>query len=116
MTPKKILRRPSPDTTPDWGQNLPPLLRRLYAARGVTSDDQLTYTLKHLASPMDLRGVDRAVALLADAITSQQRVLVLGDFDADGATSTAVAMLGLGMLGLNDIDFRVPSRFPTVMD
>jgi single-stranded-DNA-specific exonuclease len=77
----------------------------------VTSDDQLTYTLKHLASPMDLRGVDRAVALLAEAITSQQRVLVLGDFDADGATSTAVAMLGLGMLGLNDIDFRVPSRF-----
>lgn len=111
MTPKKILRRPSPDTTPDWGQNLPPLLRRLYAARGVISDDQLTYTLKHLASPMDLRGVDRAVALLAEAITSQQRVLVLGDFDADGATSTAVAMLGLGMLGLNDIDFRVPSRF-----
>lgn len=111
MTPKKILRRPSPDTAPDWGQNLPPLLRRLYAARGVTSDDQLTYTLKYLASPMDLRGVDRAVALLAEAITDQQRVLVLGDFDADGATSTAVAMLGLGMLGLNDIDFRVPSRF-----
>ena len=111
MTPKKILRRPGPETTPDWGQNLPPLLRRLYAARGVTSDDQLSYTLKHLASPMDLRGVDRAVALLAEAITDQQRVLVLGDFDADGATSTAVAMLGLGMLGLNNIDFRVPSRF-----
>lgn len=111
MTPKKILRRPGSDTTPDWGKNLPSLLRRLYAARGVTSDDQLNYTLKHLASPMDLRGVDRAVALLAEAITSQQRVLVLGDFDADGATSTAVAMLGLGMLGLHDIDFRVPSRF-----
>ncbi|MCR8914924.1 single-stranded-DNA-specific exonuclease RecJ [Marinobacter panjinensis] len=111
MTPKKILRRPSPETTPDWGQNLPPLLRRLYAARGVISDEQLSYTLKHLASPMDLRGIDRAVALLTEAITSQQRVLVLGDFDADGATSTAVAMLGLGMLGLNDIDFRVPSRF-----
>ncbi len=111
MTPKKILRRPGLDTSPDWGQNLPPLLRRLYAARGVTSDEQLSYTLKHLASPMDLRGIDRAVSLLTEAITSQQRVLVLGDFDADGATSTAVAMLGLGMLGLNDIDFRVPSRF-----
>jgi len=111
MTPKKILRRPSPETTPGWGLNLPPLLRRLYAARGVTSDEQLAYTLKHLASPMDLRGIDRAVALLTEAISSQQRVLVLGDFDADGATSTAVAMLGLGMLGLNDIDFRVPSRF-----
>lgn len=111
MTPKKILRRPGPETSPDWGHNLPPLLRRLYAARGVTSDEQLSYTLKHLASPMGLQGIDRAVALLTEAITSQQRVLVLGDFDADGATSTAVAMLGLGMLGLNDIDFRVPSRF-----
>jgi single-stranded-DNA-specific exonuclease len=111
MTPKKILRRPQPETFPDWGQNLPPLLRRLYAARGVTSDEQLSYTLKHLASPMSLRGIDRAVELLAEAIEQQQRVLVLGDFDADGATSTAVAMLGLSMLGLQSIDFRVPSRF-----
>lgn len=111
MTPKKILRRPRPDTAPDWGQNLSPLLRRLYAARGITSDDELSYTLKHLASPLQLRGIDRAVELLAEAIGQQQRVLVLGDFDADGATSTAVAMLGLSMLGLGDIDFRVPSRF-----
>ena len=111
MTPKKILRRPQPDTTPAWGQNLPPLLRRLYAARGITSDDQLSYTLKSLASPMELRGIDRAVELLAEAIGQQQRVLVLGDFDADGATSTAVAMLGLSMLGLQSVDFRVPSRF-----
>ncbi len=111
MTPKKILRRPRPDTVPAWGQNLPPLLRRLYAARGVTSDEQLSYTLKHLASPLQLRGIDRAVELLAEAIDLQQKVLVLGDFDADGATSTAVAMLGLSMLGLGNIDFRVPSRF-----
>ncbi len=111
MTPKKILRRPQPDTTPAWGQNLPPLLRRLYAARGITSDEQLSYTLKSLASPMELRGIDRAVELLAEAVGQQQRVLVLGDFDADGATSTAVAMLGLSMLGLQSVDFRVPSRF-----
>ncbi|MDI9246137.1 single-stranded-DNA-specific exonuclease RecJ [Marinobacter sp. CHS3-4] len=111
MTTKKILRRPSPARQLDWGHNLPPLLQRLYAARGVTSDDQLSYTLKHLASPMDLRGVDRAVELLAEAIAQQRRVMVLGDFDADGATSTAVAMLGLGMLGLQQVDFRVPSRF-----
>ncbi|NWN92539.1 single-stranded-DNA-specific exonuclease RecJ [Marinobacter adhaerens] len=111
MTPKKILRRPRPESTPAWGQNLPPILRRLYAARGITSDEQLTYTLRHLASPFELRGIDRAVELLADAIVHNQRVLVLGDFDADGATSTAVAMLGLSMLGLQSIDFRVPSRF-----
>lgn len=111
MAPKKILRRPQPEIVPDWGQNLPPLLRRLYAARGVTSDEQLSYTLRHLASPLSLRGIDRAVELLSEAIQQQQRVLVLGDFDADGATSTAVAMLGLSMLGLQSIDFRVPSRF-----
>jgi single-stranded-DNA-specific exonuclease len=58
-----------------------------------------------------LRGIEGAVSLLADAIRQHQHVLVLGDFDADGATSTAVAMLGLSMLGLEHVDFRVPSRF-----
>ena len=111
MTPKKILRRAGPAINQDWGSDLTPLLRRLYASRGVSSDVELTYTLKHLASPMQLRGIDRAVELLADAIEHQKRVVILGDFDADGATSTAVAMLGLSMLGLGHIDFRVPSRF-----
>jgi len=100
MTPKKILRRPQPADQLGWGQNLPPILRRLYAARGVQSDEQLQYTLKHLASPMQLRGIDRAVELLATAVVEKQKVMVLGDFDADGATSTAVAMLGLSMLGV----------------
>ncbi|HEV8077529.1 MAG TPA: DHH family phosphoesterase, partial [Marinobacter sp.] len=111
MTPKKILRRPQPANVPGWGQDLSPILRRLYAARGVTSDNQLSYTLRHLASPLQMRGMDRAVELLAQAIEKQQRVLILGDFDADGATSTAVAILGLGMLGLKQVDFKVPSRF-----
>lgn len=111
MAPKKILRRPQPASMAGWGQDLPPILRRLYAARGVTSDHQLSYTLRHLASPLQLRGIDRAVELLATAIKKQQRVLILGDFDADGATSTAVAILGLGMLGLKQVDFKVPSRF-----
>lgn len=111
MQRKKIVRRPGPASEPAWGQHLPPLLRRLYAARGVRSDAELAYTLKHLASPLQMRGIDRAVELLADAIEQQQQVLILGDFDADGATSTAVAMLGLSMLGLRHVDFRVPSRF-----
>jgi single-stranded-DNA-specific exonuclease len=111
MPPRKILRRTPPSTELNWGAQLPDLLRRLYAARGVTSEEQLSYTLKHLASPLELRGIERAVEILAEAITSQQRVMILGDFDADGATSTAVAMLGLSMLGLKSVDFRVPSRF-----
>ncbi|MBS3803110.1 MAG: single-stranded-DNA-specific exonuclease RecJ [Oleiphilaceae bacterium] len=111
MPPRKILRRTAPSTDMNWGGQLPVLLRRLYAARGVTSEDQLSYTLKHLASPLDLRGIERAVEIIAQAIASQQRVMILGDFDADGATSTAVAVLGLSMLGLESVDFRVPSRF-----
>ena len=111
MSPKKILRRSVPEAAPAWGSDYPPLLRRLYAARGVKSDAELRYTLRELESPARLKGIDRAVALIATAIREQQRVMILGDFDADGATSTAVAMLGLSMFGLGQVDFRVPSRF-----
>ncbi|MGQ7275561.1 single-stranded-DNA-specific exonuclease RecJ [Marinobacter sp. V034] len=111
MTPRKIIRRSLSANSANWGQSLPPLLRRLYAARGVESDAELAYTLQHLASPFDLRGIDRAVELIADAIEKQQKILILGDFDADGATSTTVAMLGLQMMGARYLDFRVPSRF-----
>ncbi|PAV27199.1 exonuclease RecJ [Tamilnaduibacter salinus] len=111
MTPRRIVRRPVPASPPQWGESLPPLVRRLYAARGVESEQELEYTLRRLASPFDLRGIDWAVAVIDEAIENQQRILVVGDFDADGATSTAVAMLGLQALGANDLDFRVPSRF-----
>lgn len=111
MSPKKILRRPVPASVPDWGGDYPPLLRRLYAARGVTSESELRYTLRELESPARLKGIDGAVELIATAIREQQRVMILGDFDADGATSTAVAVLGLSMFGLAGVDFRVPSRF-----
>ena len=111
MSPKKILRRPVPASLPDLGNDHPPLLRRLYAARGVTSEAELRYTLRELESPARLKGIDGAVDLIATAIREQQRVMILGDFDADGATSTAVAILGLSMFGLAQLDFRVPSRF-----
>ncbi|MDX1799908.1 MAG: single-stranded-DNA-specific exonuclease RecJ, partial [Marinobacter sp.] len=106
MSPKKILRRPVPASLPDLGNDHPPLLRRLYAARGVTSEAELRYTLRELESPARLKGIDGAVDLIATAIREQQRVMILGDFDADGATSTAVAILGLSMFGLAQLDFR----------
>ncbi|WP_148861926.1 single-stranded-DNA-specific exonuclease RecJ [Marinobacter fonticola] len=111
MTPRKIIRRPLPEQLADWGLSLPPLLKRLYQARGVRSEAELDYTLKQLASPFELRGIGRAVELIAEAIRQDQRILILGDFDADGATSTAVAVLGLQMMGARQLDFRVPSRF-----
>ncbi|TVP57949.1 MAG: single-stranded-DNA-specific exonuclease RecJ, partial [Halomonadaceae bacterium] len=79
--------------------------------RGVTSSQQLDYRLVALAPPDSLQGAARAAALLADTIARDGSIMIVGDFDADGATSTAVAMLGLAMLGAGKLDFRIPSRF-----
>ncbi|MAL99746.1 MAG: single-stranded-DNA-specific exonuclease RecJ [Alteromonadaceae bacterium] len=107
---QKIFRRPCPETL-TWGQSLPPILRRLYAARGIDSETQLDYQLAALARPSELRGASAAAEILGDAIVKGQSITVVGDFDADGATSTAVAILGLRMLGASRLSFRVPSRF-----
>ncbi|QKT02419.1 single-stranded-DNA-specific exonuclease RecJ [Ectothiorhodospiraceae bacterium 2226] len=87
-----------------------PLLARLYRARGARPED-LDYRLARLPSYADLRGIHAAVAVLADALTRAERILVVGDFDADGATSCAVAVRGLRRLGAAAVDFLVPNRF-----
>ena len=88
-----------------------PLLHRIYAARGVTNDQELDYDLKHLFPYDKLRGIDQAVACLATVLCEQQSVLVVGDFDTDGATSTALAILALRALGLKNIAYLIPNRF-----
>jgi single-stranded-DNA-specific exonuclease len=92
-------------------ENLPPLLARIYASRGVTSGDELAYGLKHLHDPDLLGDMDRALALLFAALQQQARVLIVADFDTDGATSCAVAMRALRMFGFRHVDFLVPNRF-----
>lgn len=106
---RRVLRRPVPVV--DLGPQVPPLLQRLYGARGVTTPQQLDYALRALTPPSELAGIDKAATLLAEAVIHDRSILVLGDFDADGATSTAVALLGLRMLGAREVGFRVPSRF-----
>jgi len=108
--PRTIRRRPVPEI-PGFGQQLPPILRRIYVARGVRSDAELQYRLQNLAQPASLAGAEAAAAILARAIRERQRILIVGDFDADGATSTALAVLGLTAMGAEAPDFRVPSRF-----
>ena len=93
-----------------WPGSVHPVLQRLYAARGVTSADAADARLARLLRPDDLGGLDRATAILADAILAQQRILVVGDFDCDGATGTAVAVRGLRLLGARNVGFRVPHR------
>jgi single-stranded-DNA-specific exonuclease len=90
---------------------LPPVLQRVYAARHITSAGELEYTLDRLQTPEQLGGLADAVALLAEAITTGQRLLIVGDFDADGATSCALCMRALRNLGASEVHYLVPNRF-----
>ncbi|WP_053152621.1 single-stranded-DNA-specific exonuclease RecJ [Pseudomonas sp. Pf153] len=106
----RIEPRPLPDTLPFLG-DLPPLLTRLYAARGVQSEAELDKSLARLIPFQQLKGIDAAVDLLVTALEQRQRILIVGDFDADGATASSVGMLGLRLLGAAHVDYLVPNRF-----
>ncbi|GAL19600.1 single-stranded-DNA-specific exonuclease RecJ [Vibrio maritimus] len=106
----EIQRRPEVDISalPD---SIPALLRRLYISRGISDASQLEKAAKGLHSYQQLAGIDAAVALLFEAIEHQKRIIVVGDFDADGATSSALSVLALRMLGSRNVDYLVPNRF-----
>ncbi|MBH3429353.1 single-stranded-DNA-specific exonuclease RecJ [Pseudomonas alkylphenolica] len=106
----RIEPRPLPSTLPFLGE-LPPLLTRLYAARGVQSADELDKSLARLLPFQQLKGIDAAVDLLVEALAQRQRILIVGDFDADGATASTVGVLGLRLLGAAHVDYLVPNRF-----
>ena len=91
--------------------NLHPLLERIFLARGITSELELDRTLSNLPSPWLLSGMEEMVEHLIVAISEQQKICVVADFDADGATSCAVAIKGLQLLGAGQVSFVVPNRF-----
>ncbi|MDN3639781.1 single-stranded-DNA-specific exonuclease RecJ [Simiduia curdlanivorans] len=93
-----------------FSSSMPKVLQRIYGARGAVSEDDLPTQLAQLMPPAML-GIDAAVAVLAEAIATQQRILIVGDFDADGATSSALAVLALQSMGAHWVDFLVPNRF-----
>ena len=106
----RIDPRPLPAVMPFLGE-LPPLLTRLYAARGVQSEAELDKSLARLIPFQQLKGIDAAVDLLVTALQQRQRILIVGDFDADGATASTVGTLGLRLLGAAHVDYLVPNRF-----
>ena len=106
----EIQRRPEVDTSV-LPADLPELLKRIYVSRGINSPAQLETAAKGLHSYQKLGGIDAAVELLFKAIQQQKRIIVVGDFDADGATSSALSVLALRMLGSNNVDYLVPNRF-----
>lgn len=92
-------------------QHLHPVLQRVYYARQVEDAQQLDCSLESLPPPGALSGMDTMAKLLAEAVMSNQRLLVVADFDADGATACAVALRGLRLLGAEQVDYLVPNRF-----
>jgi len=114
----QIKSRPFNQTTVDMliTAGHPPFLARLYAARGVEHVSELETTLVNIIPPEQLTNNVQMAALLADAVIANKKILVIGDYDADGATATAVAVKGLRLFvqvlsSASEIDFLVPNRF-----
>ncbi|HET6435460.1 MAG TPA: single-stranded-DNA-specific exonuclease RecJ [Xanthomonadaceae bacterium] len=107
---RSIRRRAPVADAGAWPEQVPPLLRRIYAARGALSIEQARPRLAQLHPPDALGGLDAATALLADAIAQDRHIVVVGDFDCDGATACAVGVRGLRLLGARRVSHAVPNR------
>jgi len=105
----KITRRylPLKDKLPE---SLSPILRGIYAARGITEENHLNTSLSDLLRPELLQGMNSAVSLLADALQKNLRMLIVADFDADGATACAVAVRALKAMGAKHVEYLIPDR------
>lgn len=108
---KLIRRRPADPAASLSDADLHPLLARIYTTRGVRTPAELDLALAQLLPPAQLRNADAAAVLLADAVAADKKLLVIGDFDADGATSTALAVSLLRQFGAREVDYLVPNRF-----
>ncbi len=108
---RKIHRRNLGMSDEIQNASLHPVLKRIYANRHINSLVQIDYSLDRLANYKQLKDIDAAANIVADAIINNQQILVVGDYDADGATSTAVVVRALKSFGAARVDFLVPNRF-----
>jgi single-stranded-DNA-specific exonuclease len=108
---RRILRRPLTTPPERLPKGLPPVLQRVYAARAIESATDLDYSLERMLPPERLGGLAPAVDLLAQAVEAGWRMVVVGDFDADGATSCALCLRALRGMGAVHVDYLVPNRF-----
>jgi single-stranded-DNA-specific exonuclease len=112
MTTRIAIRQRSTERTVDeLDGSTHPVVRRILLARGVGSEQGLSLGLRSMLTPARLSGVQTAARLIADGVMQQKSILIVGDFDADGATGTAVAIGCLQAMGATRIGFRVPNRF-----
>lgn len=106
-----IQQRPAPDSALPLFNQVNPVLARIYAARGLHDLNDLGRNLKALLPDHSLKGIDASISRLVEAIEKRESILIIGDFDCDGATSTAVALLALRKMGCANVDYLVPNRF-----
>lgn len=106
-----VIRRREAVAHSRLAETIHPVLKRIYAARNIQTDDELDYSLATLLPFATLTGIEAAVALLHHNIEHKKRILIVADFDADGATSCALAIRALTMMGCEDIVYVVPNRF-----
>ncbi len=106
----QLRRRPLAEDI-DLPDTVPPLLRRLYAQRGVKGAQELERSLSGLLNYRLLSGIDKAVDLLQQTLAEKRCMVIVGDFDADGATSTALTVLALRSMGAVNVKYLVPNRF-----
>ena len=107
---RRIVQRQAAPVGHDWPQQWPSLLRRVHAARGSGNADAAMPRLAQLLPYQGLSGIDAAVSLLSDAMARDAHIVVVGDFDCDGATACAVGVRGLRMLGARRVSHAVPNR------
>lgn len=109
--PRTIIRRPQVQPIEGLPAGLHPVLARVYGARNLSRFSELDYGLNGLPPPSRMKGMEEAVALLTRAIRDGRRILFIGDFDADGATSCALGVHALEAMGAAEVDYLVPNRF-----
>ena len=110
-TSPRITRRHAPQGALDALKSLPPLQRRVFAHRGITDPSELDLSLKKLLSTDAFPACTPAAELLHTVMQEDGRILLVGDYDADGATGVAVAIRSLGAMGYDNVDYLVPDRF-----
>lgn len=110
-TGKTIVRRHLISGNGNLPEELHPVIRRLYQTRKVASADELNLSLDCLIPPERLKGIDQAVGLLVEALKHHKRILIVADFDADGATSCVLALRALRSFGAKNVRYIVPNRF-----
>ncbi len=108
---KKIIRRNVPDFSSEYLGTLHPILKRVYAARLIQNPQELARELEHLLPFNLLLNIEAAAERLHQALLKNEMILIIGDFDADGATSTALGLLALKAMGAQQVDYLVPNRF-----